>query len=49
MVEIKKEIFVWQNILKNPNDDMCHILKLPHVNKLLVCIVKASVVASVVA
>jgi hypothetical protein len=26
----KKEIFFWQNILKNPNDAMCHIPKLPH-------------------
>jgi len=43
MVEEKK--IIWQNILKNPNDAMCHILRLSHVNKLLVCIVVISVVA----
>jgi len=44
----KKEIFIWQNILKNPNDAMCHILRLPHVN-ILVCTIVTSVVASVIA
>jgi hypothetical protein len=34
---------VWQNNLKNSNDAMCHILRLPHVN-IPVCIVVASVV-----
>jgi hypothetical protein len=33
--------------MKNPNDTMCHILKLPFVN-ILVCIVVISVIASVV-
>jgi hypothetical protein len=45
---IQKKI-VWKNILKNPNDAMCCIYKLPHVNKLLVCIVVASVVANTIA
>jgi hypothetical protein len=40
---------IWQNILKNSNDATCHIFRLPCVNKLLVCISVASVVASVVA
>ncbi len=43
-----ENLFIWKNILKNPNDVMCHILKLPCVN-LLMCIIVASVVASVVA
>jgi hypothetical protein len=38
-----KKIFGLENILKNPNDVMCCILKLPRVNKLLVCIVLTSV------
>jgi hypothetical protein len=46
MVEGKK--IIWQNILKNPNDATCHIHRLPYVNKLLVCIVITSVIASVV-
>jgi hypothetical protein len=41
-------IFVWQNILKNPNEATCHIFRLPCVNKILVCIVIKSVVANVV-
>jgi Na+/melibiose symporter-like transporter len=43
----KREIFFWQNILKNPNDATFHIFRLPRVN-ILVCIVVASVVANVV-
>jgi hypothetical protein len=44
---VEKKI-IWQNISKNPNDAMCHILRLPRVN-ILVCIIVARVVASVVA
>jgi hypothetical protein len=47
MVE-KKEIFIWQNISKNPNDATCHILRLPCVN-ILVCTIVTSVIANVVA
>jgi hypothetical protein len=39
----KKEIFIWQNILKSLNDVTCHILKLPHVN-IVVCTIFANVV-----
>jgi len=46
MVE-KKEIFIWKNIFKIPNDAMCHILKLPCVN-ILACTIVANVIASVV-
>jgi hypothetical protein len=38
----------WQNILKNPNVAMCHILKLPRVS-ILMCIVFVSVVTNVIA
>jgi hypothetical protein len=43
------EIFVWQNISENSNDAMCHILRLPHYDQIIVCIVVASVVVGVVA
>jgi hypothetical protein len=45
----KKEISIWKNISKNPNDATCHILGLPCVNNLLVCIIVANLVASVIA
>ncbi len=38
---------IWQNILKKPNDAMCQILRLPHVN-ILVCIIVTSVIANVI-
>jgi hypothetical protein len=43
MVEKKNEIFIWHDILKNPNDATCHIFRLPHVN-ILVCIVVTNVI-----
>jgi hypothetical protein len=41
-------LFIWQNILKNPNDATCHIFRLPHVN-ILVCTIVANVITSVIA
>jgi hypothetical protein len=40
------KIFVWQNILKNPNGAMCHILRLPYVN-ILVCIIVTNVIIGI--